>query len=78
MNQFATRKLLGDSFDYSKLHEYLTEKDIEKGEKKFTKAFKKLTDSWDIAKNSEWVLRHYLATKMIMSSTVMLTSSLYR
>ncbi len=74
MNQFAVRKIVEGNFRYSKLNEYLEERDLEKGRKKLSKNFKTQTDNWDIKKNSEWVLRNYLATKMIMSSTVMLTS----
>ncbi len=74
MNQFVVRKIVEGNFRYSKLKDYLTDNDLVKGKKKLTKNFKIQTDNWDIKKNSEWVLRHYLATKMIMSSTIMLTS----
>lgn len=77
MNQFLVRKLIEGDFDYSKLGEYLNETDLEKGKRKLNSNFKTLTNSWDIQKNSEWVLRNYLATKMIMSTTVMLTSLEY-
>ena len=77
MSQFLIRKIVEGNFEYSKLCGYLNETDLEKGKRKLNNNFKKLTDSWDIQKNSEWVLRNYLATKMIMSTTVMLTSLEY-
>lgn len=74
MNQLAVRKIIEDNFRYSKLNEYLEESDLDKGRRKLSNNFKKQTENWDIQKNSQWVLRNYLATKMILSSTVMLTS----
>ncbi len=74
MNRFVVRKIVEGNFRYSSLNDYLNITDLEKGKKKLTKNFKVQTDSWDVVKNSEWVLRHYLAVKMIMSATIMLTS----
>lgn len=74
MSQFVVRKIIEGNFRYSILNEYLTKSDLEKGKRKLTNNFKNQTENWNVKKNSEWVLRHYLATKMIMSSTIMLTS----
>jgi hypothetical protein len=77
MNQFATRLIVGDNFEYSAINNYLSKSDIRKGQKKLENSFIKLTRNWDKEKNSEWIIRHYLATKMILSSSVMLTSLEY-
>ncbi|MBD3615368.1 MAG: hypothetical protein HUJ22_02260 [Gracilimonas sp.] len=77
MNQFLTRKIIGDNYEYRILHEYFDENALEKGKKKLDNSFITQTRDWDTQKNSEWVLRNYLAIKMIMSSTVMLTSLEY-
>jgi hypothetical protein len=74
MNQFIVRKIIEGNFKFSKLNFYLSDDDIEKGVGKLNKNFKLITKGWDIQKNSQWVLRNYLAAKMIMSSTVLITS----
>lgn len=77
MNQLLVRKLIGQEFNYSKLNEYFSDSDIIKGKKKLDSNFRKHINDWSIENNSQWVLRNYLATKMIMSATVMLTSLEY-
>lgn len=77
MNQFLVRKAIGQSFHYSALAKYLNENDIENGKGKLNNNFSKITAVWDSSLNSEWVLRNYLAVKMILSSTVLLTSLEY-
>lgn len=67
--------MVEDNFEYSRLFDYLTTQDLEKGKKKIEKAVRKLKANWNISSNSQWVLRNYLATKMLMSATVMLNSS---
>ena len=74
MSQHLVRKLIGQEYHYNKLNNYFSDIDIEKGKRKLENNFKKQIDEWSIEKNSQWILRNYLATKMIMSSTVMLTS----
>lgn len=77
MNQFLVRKALGITFPYKEIGTYLTEEDVEKGKSKLSNNFSKVIKEWDSTKNSEWVVRNYLAVKMIMSSTIMLTSLSY-
>jgi len=74
MNQSIVRKMVAGNFNYSELYRYLSEDDLDRGRLKLKRRFKFQTNSWNTSKNSEWVLRHYLAVKMIMSSTIMLTS----
>lgn len=40
-------------------------------------AYAKYTKAWSAHLNSEWLTRNYLAVKMILSATVMLTSFQY-
>ena len=77
MNQFLTRKILGDIYEYRIIHSYFDENALYEGRKKLDNSFLNQTRNWDLQKNSEWVLRNYLAIKMIMTSTVMLTSLEY-
>ena len=74
MNQYLVRKIIGDSYKYKRIYDFLSDDNIEKGEKKLEKNFKKIVGDWGKERNSEWVVRNYLAVKMIMSSTLMLTS----
>lgn len=74
MNQYIFRKIVEGNFRYSILNEHLTDDDLDKGKNKLKNNFKIQTYNWNVGKKSEWVLRHYLAVKMIMSFTVMLTS----
>ena len=77
MNQFLIRKALGVNFQYKQINTHLSLKDIEKGKDKLNRNFTKIICGWSENVNSEWVVRNYLAVKMIMSSTVMLTSLSY-
>ena len=77
MSQFLVRKAMGITFPYKGIYLYFTEEDIEKGKFKLNNNFSKIVQQWDSVLNSEWVVRNYLAVKMIMSSTVMLTSLSY-
>lgn len=77
MSQFIVRKALGITFPYKEIKIYLSDEDIEKGRLKLNNNYSKIIQEWDSNKNSEWIVRNYLATKMIMSSTVMLTSLSY-
>lgn len=77
MNQFLVRKEMEITFPYKNINLYFAEEDIVKGKSKLSNNFSKIIKIWDSNLNSEWVVRNYLAVKMIMSSTVMLTSLSY-
>jgi len=77
VNQFITRKIIQMNFQYSALFDFLDEKDIKKGRSKLFNSYHKQLNSWDTYKNSQWVLRNYLASKMILASTLMLNSLKY-
>lgn len=77
MNQFLVRKAMGITFPYKNINLYFTEDEIEKGKSKLNNNYSKVIKRWDSSLNSEWVVRNYLSVKMIMSSTVMLTSLSY-
>lgn len=77
MNQFLVRKAIGITFPYKNIHLYFTEEDMQRGKSKLNNNYSKIIKTWDSSLNSEWVVRNYLSVKMIMSSTVMLTSLSY-
>lgn len=74
MSQLIVRKILGDNFDYTKIKEKFSEKEIQKCNQELMANFSLQTKSWSKEKNSYWVLRNYLGVKMILSSSVMLSS----
>ncbi|CEO25185.1 hypothetical protein [Paraclostridium sordellii] len=78
MSQLIVRTLIEDNFDYYNLENLFDESEINKYSKwvysRFNSVCKKNMDS---QLNSEWIVRHYLATKMILSATVMLSSLEY-
>lgn len=69
--------MIGDFYQYRKLKHEFTSKEIEKYQQSILKRYKNLTEDWDTRKNTEWLLRNYLAVKMILSASVMLTSLEY-
>lgn len=66
-------KELDDYFSYRYISEF-EELDIKRNWNNLSKKFSKLTKSWDENLNSEWVLRDYMAVKMILSASVLLSS----
>lgn len=67
----------GDYFDYIKLPIFFEEDEITKNVQKLFDSASKIVKDYDESKNTLWILRHYLAVKMILASTVLLTSSEY-
>lgn len=77
MTQAHVRAIIGDFYRYRFLEDMIGQENIGTIRQKIQNRFKKLTNNWDERKNSEWVLRHYLAIKMIMSATLMINSMDY-
>lgn len=74
MSQTITRALMGDVYEYRLFTDTFTDSEVSKYKQSIRTRYSKLTNNWNKAQNTEWVLRHYLATKMILASTVMFTS----
>ena len=66
-----------DYFDYKIFDEVFTKSEIEKNYEALNQKFAYLAKNWSDILNSQWVLRDYLAVKMILSSSVMLSSVVY-
>ena len=65
---------LNDYFSYKYLDSEFTEEQIKKNFDSLSQKFSGFAKKWDITLNSQWVLRDYLAVKMILSSSVMISS----
>lgn len=65
---------LNDYFSYRYIDSEFTKEQIKKNFDSLNQQFSELTKNWNITLNSQWVLRDYLAVKMILSSTVMISS----
>ncbi|MDB8794287.1 hypothetical protein PN290_00245 [Romboutsia sp. 1001216sp1] len=78
MSQLDVRILMGDSFEYYNLENKFEDKEISKYKQWVYSRFNEVCNkNMNSELNSEWVVRHYLATKMILSATVMLSSLEY-
>jgi len=64
-------------FEYKELPIVFNDDDIICYVQNLEKDFAELAKVWTPALNTEWLLRHYLALKMILSATVLLTSCEY-
>jgi hypothetical protein len=75
MSQLLTRMTIQDEFEYSILFDEFTEEEIKHYQEWIYSRFHSICNKEMNSKlNSEWIVRHYLATKMILSATVMLSS----
>jgi hypothetical protein len=72
VNSSETKTLIDDEYQYKILNDILSEKELEIYRNSICQNFSKI--SWDDEKYSEWLIRNYLSIKMILSSSVMLTS----
>lgn len=68
---------LDDYFNYDNLEFEFSEQEINKNLESIRSQFSKITKNWDEEKNSQWVVRTYLGVKMILSSSVLLSSVEY-
>lgn len=76
--QLDIRLILNDEFEYRLLDEEFTESELESYRKWIYSGFNNLCNkNMNNKLNSEWVVRHYLAAKMTLSATVMLSSLQY-
>ncbi len=66
-----------DYFDYKYLPTHFSKDEIQKSYKSLYQKCNHLIANWDSELNSQWVARHYIAVKMILSSTVLLNSVEY-
>ena len=73
----SVRAILGDFYQYRKLKSDFSYEELEKYQKSLRKRYKVIAEVWDKNLNTEWLLRHYLSVKMILSASVMLTSLEY-
>lgn len=70
-------KLADSGFEYVYIKKYFSEVEIERNYQKLIRAYSSQTKNWSDQLNSEWIVRHYLAVKMILSSSVLLSSLEY-
>jgi hypothetical protein len=75
MNSSETRILFGDNYQYKVLNDIFTDNELDKYKNSILNKFNEII--WDDDKYSEWVIRNYLGIKMILSSSVMLSSCEY-
>jgi hypothetical protein len=68
------KEIADDYFEYSNIDLKFTEKEISKNVESLRKEFARLTKNWTEELNSQWVARDYIAVKMILSSSVLLSS----
>jgi hypothetical protein len=64
-------------FPYSQLEKWFTQSEIARYCQNFRRQVAIVTKQWDKQKNAEWVARHYLSIKMILSASVMISSAEY-
>jgi hypothetical protein len=68
---------IDDYFKYDYLENEFTSEEISKNLLSSEQLFANLIKEWNIDRNSEWVIRNYIAIKMILASSVMLSSVQY-
>ena len=78
MSQLMTRMTIGDEFEYSAIFQEFEPDEITHYKEWIYSSFHSICNKkMDDKLNSEWVVRHYLAAKMILSATIMLLSLEY-
>ncbi len=68
---------IDDYFDYQSMTSEFDDSEIKKSYDSLKRKFSALTKDWNKDKNSKWVARDYIAVKMILSSSVLLSSVEY-
>ena len=66
-----------DFYDYRILPDYLALKENSKNINSLSKSFSDVVRNLDKESNSKWVLRNYLSARLILASSVLLTSADY-
>lgn len=74
---FNSFKIKFDSFDYKLLYSTFKEKEINEVISRLQIHFAETAKTLDEKSNTHWVIRVYLAVKMILTSTIMLSSAKY-
>ncbi|VIF60151.1 Uncharacterised protein [Clostridioides difficile] len=78
MSELMVRAILGDEFEYGVIMNKFKEDEIANYQKWIYRRFHSLCNKkMNNELNSEWTVRHYLAAKMILSATVMISSLEY-
>ncbi|ENZ9523013.1 TPA: hypothetical protein ACKOLD_003671 [Clostridioides difficile] len=78
MSELMTRAILGDEFEYRAIMNKFKEDEVSNYQKWIYGRFHSLCNKkMNSELNSEWTVRHYLAAKMILSATVMISSLEY-
>ena len=77
MSQAITRAVVGDYFEYSRLKKEFSKQEIDKFQSYLLRRYSAFTKNWSDELNSAWVVRNYLAVKMILSASIMLSSCEY-
>lgn len=66
-----------DYFEYKELYSAFDARQIEARINALRPPFAKIANLFDIQSNTQWIIRTYLASKMILASSVLLTSAQY-
>src|SRR5690606_26890550 len=66
--------LLYPEYKYQTLAEWTSRAERHRYRSRMSRKFTGLTRNWDEFKNAEWVARHYSCGKLILATTVQLTS----
>lgn len=77
INNYSTYAGNNWFFDFSELSAEFDEKKVSSYVNKLQEDIKGLTQSWNEAQNTEWLIRHYMALKMLLSASLMLSSAEY-
>ena len=70
-------KVKGDTFEYNILFKTFESKNIQTVINSLQPSFADIAKNLDVNSNTQWIIRTYLASKMILASSVMLTSAEY-
>ena len=68
-------KVKGDTFEYNILFKTFESKNIQTVINSLQPSFADIAKNLDVNSNTQWIIRTYLASKMILASSVMLTSA---
>lgn len=79
--KFLTEKQLffsrGWYYNFREISNFFSDKECTKVANDMASKYSVVTKGWSVERNSEWICRHYLSSKMIMSATLNLNTMLY-
>ncbi|RDL16457.1 hypothetical protein [Serratia fonticola] len=64
-------------YHFREVSNFFSDKECTKVANDMANKYSIITKVWSVEKNSEWICRHYLSSKMIMSATLNLNTMLY-